>query len=79
MLIEQLGDNQLFRWFIGYAPVEPFWPVNTFIRTRGRLLNEELMAKSLSAEANAVEATVQAEGSGQHPNQGSPPGLWGLS
>jgi hypothetical protein len=47
MLIEQLGDNQLFRWLIGHAPVEPFWPAYTFIRTRGRLLNEELMAKSL--------------------------------
>jgi transposase len=47
MLMEQLDDNLLFRWFIGLKPDDPVWHPTTFTKNRDRLLNEELMARFL--------------------------------
>ncbi len=47
LLIEQLDYNLLFRWFIGLNPEDPVWHPTTFTKDRGRVLNEELMAKFL--------------------------------
>jgi transposase len=47
MLIEQLDDNLLFRWFVGLNPDDPVWRPTTFNKNRDRLVNEELMAKFL--------------------------------
>jgi transposase len=55
MLIEQLDDNLLFRWFVGLNPDDPVWHPTTFTKNRDRLLNEELMAKFLELLLAAPE------------------------
>jgi transposase len=55
MLIEQLDYNLLFRWFVGLNPDDPVWHPTTFTKNRDRLLNEELMAKSLELLLAAPE------------------------
>jgi len=42
-----LDTNQLFRCFVGLNPGDPVWHLTAFTKNRGRLLNDELMARVL--------------------------------
>jgi transposase len=42
LLIEQLDDNLLFRWFVGLTMDDPVWDATTFTKNRDRLLNQEI-------------------------------------
>ena len=70
MLIEQLGYNLLFRWFVGLSMQDP-WDHSTFSKNRDRLiahdacavLFEEVLAQArakglLSAEHFSVDGTL---------------------
>ena len=37
-LMEQIGYNLLFRWFVGLAMDAPVWDATTFSKNRDRLL-----------------------------------------
>ena len=39
LLLEQLDDNLLFRWFVGLTPDDSIWQPTTFTKNRDRLLN----------------------------------------
>ena len=41
-LMEQLGYNMLFRWFVGLSIDEPVWDVTVFTKNRERFLNGEV-------------------------------------
>ncbi len=56
MLIEELDDNLLFRWFFGLNPDDPVWNPTTFTRNRDRLLSEERIARFLELLLAAPEA-----------------------
>ena len=47
LLLEQLHDNLLFRWFVGLSPDDPIWHLTTFTKNRDRLLNEQVMGRFL--------------------------------
>jgi transposase len=42
LLMEQLNDNLLFRWFVGMDMDEPIWAPTVFSKNRDRLLNQEI-------------------------------------
>jgi transposase len=42
LLMEQLDDNLLFRWFVGMDMDEPIWAPTVFSKNRDRLLNQEI-------------------------------------
>jgi transposase len=44
MLMEQLGYNFLFRWFVGLSMEEPVWDATVFSKNRDRLLQGEIAA-----------------------------------
>jgi len=48
-LMEQIGYNLLFRWFVGLSMDAPVWDVTVFTKNRERLLAGEVAAKFLSA------------------------------
>jgi transposase len=48
-LMEQIGYNLLFRWFIGLAMDAAVWDVTVFTKNRERLLAGEVAAKFLAA------------------------------
>jgi transposase len=41
-LIEQLGSNLLFRWFVGLGIDDPAWDATVFTKNRERLLAGEV-------------------------------------
>ena len=41
LLMEQLDDNLLVRWFVGLEMDEPIWSPTVFTKNRDRLLNQE--------------------------------------
>jgi len=45
MLMEHLGYNLLFRWFVGMEVDEPVWNHAVFSKNRERLLNEEVAGR----------------------------------
>src|SRR5215469_9089731 len=45
MLMEQLGYNLLFRWFVGLNMDEPVWVPTVFIKNRDRLLESDIAEK----------------------------------
>jgi Transposase domain (DUF772) len=47
LLLEQLHDNLLFRWFVGLSPDDPIWHPTTFTNNRERLLNDHVMGRFL--------------------------------
>jgi IS5 family transposase len=47
LLLEQLYDNLLFRWFVGLSPDDPIRHPTTFSKNRERLLNKEDMGAFL--------------------------------
>src|SRR5437868_15410228 len=42
MLMEQMEDNLLFRWFVGLNLDVEVWDPTTFSKNRGRLIKEEI-------------------------------------
>lgn len=38
MLVEQLGYNMLFRWFVGMSGTEPVWDASTYAKNRERFI-----------------------------------------
>ena len=55
LLLEQLHDNLLFRWFVGLSPDDPIWHPTTFTQNRERLLNEEIMGRFIKKLMGAPE------------------------
>ena len=51
-LMEQLGYNLLFRWFVGLAIDAPVWDVTVFTKNRERLLRGEISAKFMDRVLN---------------------------
>lgn len=47
LLLEQLHDKLLYRWFVGLCPHDPIWHPTTFTKNRERLLNEQIMERFL--------------------------------
>src|SRR5215467_4407355 len=45
MLMEQLGYNLLFRWFVGLNMDEPVWVPTVFSKNRDRLLESDIAEK----------------------------------
>ena len=58
LLVEQLGYNLLYRWFVGLAIEDPVWDHSTFSKNRDRLIEQDA-AKALFAE---VLAQAKARG-----------------
>jgi transposase len=48
-LMEQLGYNMLFRWFVGLSMDAPVWDVTVFTKNRDRLLDGEVAREFLAA------------------------------
>ena len=44
LLLEQLDDNMLYRWFVGLGADHPIWHNSTFTKNRERLLNEKVLS-----------------------------------
>lgn len=47
LLLEQLDDNLLFRWFVGLTPDDSMWHPTKCSKNRERLLKEQVMGKFL--------------------------------
>ena len=89
MLIEQLGYNLLFRWFVGLSIQDDPWDHSTFSKNRDRLIThdacgvlfEEVLAQArakglLSAEHFSVDGTLIRAWASQKsvvPKDGPPP------
>jgi transposase len=54
-LMEQLGYNLLFRWFVGLGIDDPVWDVTVFTKNRERLLEGEVAKGLLAAVLNQAE------------------------
>ncbi len=48
-LMEQLGYNLLFRWFVGLSMDAPVWDASTFSKNRDRLLDGDVAQRLLTA------------------------------
>ncbi len=48
-LMEQLGYNLLFRWFVGRGIDDPVWDVTVFTKNRDRLLDGDIARAFLAA------------------------------
>ena len=42
MLMEQLGYNLLFRWFVGLNMDDPVWDATVFSKNRERMLKSDV-------------------------------------
>ena len=58
LLMEELNDNLLFRWFVGLKIDDPVWHPTTFTKNRDRLLSGDVAA----AFFDAVQAHARAAG-----------------
>ena len=58
LLMEELNDNLLFRWFVGLNMDDPVWHPTTFTKNRDRLLSGAVAA----AFFDAVQAHARAAG-----------------
>jgi len=58
MLMEQLGYNLLFRWFVGLNMDEPVWVPTVFSKNRDRLLESDIAEKFF---AQVLEQAREAE------------------
>ena len=58
LLLEELNDNLLFRWFVGLKMDDPVWHPTTFTKHRDRLLAGDVAA----AFVDAVQAHARAAG-----------------
>lgn len=55
MLMEQLGYNLLFRWFVGLAIDDPVWDHSVFSKNRDRLNRQAVAAEFLSEVVRLAE------------------------
>ncbi|BAU73902.1 Hypothetical protein ppKF707_4114 [Metapseudomonas furukawaii] len=55
MLMEQLGYNLLFRWFVGLAIDDPVWDHSVFSKNRDRLNAQAVTAEFLSEVVRLAE------------------------
>ena len=55
LLLEQLHNNLLFRWFVGLRPDDPIWHHTTFTKNREQLLNGQIMGRYLEKLMEAPE------------------------
>jgi Transposase domain (DUF772) len=73
LLMEQLDDNLLYRWFIGLGIDDPIWHPTAFTTNRDRLLAGEVAASSLAAvlrhPAGRGPVEPRALHSRRHPGQ----------
>ena len=44
LLLEQLDDNMLYRWFVGLGADDPIWHQTSFSKNRERLLNQKVLS-----------------------------------
>lgn len=58
MLVEQLGYNMLFRWFVGMSGLEPVWNASTYSKNRDRFLEGDVAV----AFFNQILEQATAEG-----------------
>jgi IS5 family transposase len=58
LLVEQLGYNLLYRWFVGLVIDDPVWDHSTFSKNRDRLIEQDV-AKALFT---AVLSQAKAKG-----------------
>ena len=63
-LMEQLGYNLLFRWFVGLGIDDPVWDATVFTKNRDRLLEGDIAREFLEALLSRPE--VQALLSDEH-------------
>ena len=56
LLMEELNDNLLFRWFVGLNMDDPVWHPTTFTKNRDRLLGGEVAAAFFDAIARHARA-----------------------
>ncbi len=74
LLLEQLNDNLLFRWFVGLSPDDPIWHPTTCIKNRERLLNEQVMGmfleKLMGGSGGETAAQQRELFGGRHPAAG---------
>ena len=63
-LMEQIGYNLLFRWFVGLAMDAPVWDATTFSKNRDRLLDGDVAQRLLTAVV--AQPRVQALMSDEH-------------
>ena len=63
-LMEQIGYNLLFRWFVGLAMDAPVWDATTFSKNRDRLLDGDVAQRLLAAVV--AQARVRALMSDEH-------------
>ena len=63
-LMEQIGYNLLFRWFVGLAMDAPVWDATTFSKNRDRLLDGDVAQRLLAAVV--AQPRVQALMSDEH-------------
>lgn len=45
MLVEQIGYNMLFRWFVGLAIDDPVWDHSVFSKNRNRLISQDAVTR----------------------------------
>lgn len=60
LLIEQLGYNMLFRWFVGMSGTEPVWDASTYSKNRDRFISGAVAAaffEKVLAKADAAGLT----------------------
>ena len=63
-LMQQIGYNLLFRWFVGLALDAPVWNATTFSKNRDRLLDGDVAQRLLAAVA--AQPRVRALMSDEH-------------
>ncbi len=63
-LMEQLGYNLLFRWFVGLSMDAAVWDVTVFTKNRERLITGDIASKFMTAVLN--QARVKALLSDDH-------------
>jgi Transposase domain (DUF772) len=74
-LMEQLGYNLLFRWFVGLSMDAAVWDVTVFPKNRERLIEGDIAAKFMAAVLN--QARVKALLSDDHFSvDGTPIAAW---
>lgn len=54
-LMEQIGDNLLFRWFAGFSMDDKIWNHSVFSRNRGGLLEGEVSRRFFAQGLSRAE------------------------
>jgi transposase len=48
LLVEQLGYNLLYRWFVGLVIDDPVWDHSIFSKNRDRLIEQDVAISTLN-------------------------------